>query len=200
MMIGDSWSVSFGITSSKTGLISVGLLPDSKIKYTNWSHMSDVTTFPDLKIWVIPPAPAPPPMPLPPPTPPTPIPVPPPALMAPVSQAAVTVQPIFSLTTVAQPTGISTAELIAPFVALGLGSYAKVGKKVKMRKKLTMAMRDKSTDKPTKPKTKKPVGKPRKRTSYARRKTSSVINGIALPIPENTSQDRGIENNEVPQN
>jgi len=81
-------------------------------------------------------------MPVPPPTPPAPIPVPPPALMAPVAQAAVTVQPLFSLTTVAQATGISTAELIAPFMALGIGSALKTKKPVKMKRTIAIGIRE----------------------------------------------------------
>jgi hypothetical protein len=175
MMLGDGWNASLNVSSTGSGWVSLGVLPDSRVDYRNWNHTWTFTMFPDRKLWVIPEVPAPPPMPIPPPTPVTPMPVPPPALMAPVSQAAVTIQPIFSLTSVGQATGISTAELIAPFAALGLGNFARVKRKVKTKRTIDIGVRDrnKTPEELAAAEKKKRGGMKKTRKGMSRRKKSA---------------------------
>jgi len=53
--VGETWSVSFNVTISKIGLVSVDLYPDSRVTYATWNGTNVSVPFPDVKVLVLPP-------------------------------------------------------------------------------------------------------------------------------------------------
>ncbi|MFW6144004.1 MAG: VWA domain-containing protein [Candidatus Natronoplasma sp.] len=137
MRLGDTWGVSFEISTTKRGYQSV-FTESSGIYYIKpWNDENNFTSFPDHSIYGIiqaaapPPPPPPPPAAPPPPPPPEIFPMPSPPLGTPSLIPQATVQPV------AQTAGYQA--LFAPFIGLGVGEAMKG--KVDMEQKEGIGMR-----------------------------------------------------------
>ncbi|MCK5292300.1 MAG: VWA domain-containing protein [Thermoplasmata archaeon] len=62
ILINQSWNVQYMVTSSKEGLVLVGIHPDARVNYTKWDNSSATVFFPDVLVNVLVPEPVDPPI------------------------------------------------------------------------------------------------------------------------------------------